>query len=1035
LASSFFRNLHLLWLTVVLLVVAGGSALLTMPRLEDPRIVNRTPIIITAVPGASAERVETLVTEPIEDELQDIGEIKDLSATSRAGVSIITVELVAAVGAGENERIFSKIRDRLGDVGPRLPPEAQSPILEDQRDPAAFTLLVAVGGRGDGSVSLNLLNRLAEDLSNRLQRLPGTEIVELFGAPDEEITVALDRTAAAELGLSPAAVAQRLALADSEEAAGVLRPPGFDIAVEVDGAFDSLSRIAAVPVATAPDGAVLRLRDIATTERDFREPPNQIALADGERVIFVAARMKGDAQVDGWAADARRVVEDYRAFAGGNVGFEIVFDQSTYTVERLLELAGNLGLGAFVVVLVVLVTMGWRAGLIVGMQLPLVALGSLYVIQMAGGALHQMSIFGMIIALGLLVDNAIVMTDHVTRALRAGKSPDQAVREAQSNLFLPLLASTITTVLAFAPIPLLPGSPGDFVGWIGGGVIVAILLSFLTAQTVVPALAARFVSKGRQHGWLATGVSWPSGVRAFEAALAYGLRRPLFGMLVAVSPALLGFALAPSLGNQFFPLVDRNMFDIRIWLPQSASLDRTRALVDEVDAHLHGLEEVRQVTWLVGASHPPVYYNLIENQDRSPHYAQGEVLVGTAGQADRLVRTLQRDLDAAFPEARIVLREYGQGPPVSADIQFRLFGRDVAQLQSLGERMRLALQEHEQVLHTRMTAPRAEPKLWVVPDEDAVRFAGLGLSDVSAQLRAALDGATGGAILENLAELPVRVRYADALRGDLAAIASAPIVRPGPPAADAGAPDWTPLPALASVELRPETPALSRFDRLRVNTVEAFVVNQALPITVGQQVLDRLAEEGFSLPRGVTLEQGGAAEQNTEAIGNLLVFVPSLSVLMVGALILIFRSLVKALILISVAGLCFGLAMLTTWAMSFPVSFNTILGTLGLIGIGLNDSIVVLTEIRREDDGSGRVEAIVKAVTNVLRHVTATTLTTIGGFLPLLLFIGGDFWPSLAIVLAGGVAGATLLSIGFVPAAYALAARLTARAQPIHGQA
>jgi multidrug efflux pump subunit AcrB len=522
------------------------------------------------------------------------------------------------------------------------------------------------------------------------------------------------------------------------------------------------------------------------------------------------------------------------------------------------------------------------------------------------------------------------------------------------------------------------------------------------------------------------GFAWPAGSRVFERCLRYGLRRPVLGMLVATSPALLGFAIAPSLGNQFFPLVDRNMFDVRIWLPQSASIAQTRALIERVDARLYAHDEVRQVSWVLGASHPPVYYNLIENQDRAPHYAQGEVVVRTAAQADRLVRTLQRELDAAFPAARILLREYGQGPPVTADIQYLLFGRDEATLQRLAERMREALQAHEEVLHTRMTTARGIPKLWVVADEDAARLAGLELADVADQLRTALLGRTGGSVLEGLAQLDVRVRYDDAARGDLAAMASAPIVRDPP--ADPGAPEWTPLPALGAFELRPETPALARYDRLRVNTVEGYVVNEGLPITIGNEVLAGLEAAGFALPPGYELEIGGAAEQNTEAIANLLLYVPALVVLMIGSLILIFRSVVNALILVAVAGLCFGLAMLTTWSMSFPISFNTILGTLGLIGVGLNDSIVVLSEIKKKDrDGTGDVDAVVEAVAGVLRHVISTTFTTMGGFLPLLIFIGGDFWPSLAIVLAGGIVGATLLSIGFVPAAYTLAARVAHR--------
>jgi multidrug efflux pump subunit AcrB len=1025
-ARTFLRNAHLLWLSIVLIVVAGTAALLTMPRLEDPRIVNRNPIVVTAAPGASAERVQSLVTVPIERALQDVSEIDELSSSSRAGVSVVSIALLPEVTSGQNERIFSKIRDRLGDVVPDLPPEAQAPVLEDQRDPAAYTLIVSLGPGEAGSASLNLLNRLAEDLAERMRRQSGTEIVEIYGAPDEEIVVEIDPAEVAELGLEPGEIATRLAAADSRRAAGILRPQDYDVTIEVDGAFDAVARIRAVPLAAAGDGAVLRLGEVATVERRLREPPQQIARVDGERRVLLAARADAGVQVDTWAAEARALVDDYRDGIGRNVAIATVFDQSVYTVDRLLELASNLALGALVVVLVVMATMGWRAGLIVGAQLPLVGLGALWLIATAGGALHQMSIFGMIIALGLLVDNAIVMVDKVTRGLKAGEDPEAAVARAQRLLFPPLLASTLTTVLAFAPIPMLTGAAGDFVGWIGGSVIVTIVLSFLTAQTVVPALSGRLLPGHLERGPLHAGFTWRRGLKGFRRVLDYALRRPLLALPVIVAPALAGFAIAPTLGNQFFPLVDRNMFDVRVWLPQSASIERTDAVVRAIDARLQDEDSVERTSWVVGASHPPVYYNLIENQDRSPFYAQGQVRVGTAAEADRLVRALQAEFDRTVPEARVLLREYGQGPPIFADIQYRLLGRDPQQLKAVGERMRQALQAHPDVLHTGMTTARGVPKLWLVPDEDEAQLAGLSLGDLAGQLSGALEGRTGGQVLEGLADLPVRVQWSQAARGDLDAVASTPVVRPGAgPGADAdGRVDWSPLEAFGRFDLRPETPSLARFDRLTANTVEAYVVNEGLPITVSAEVRAGLEAEGFALPPGVSLVEGGAAEQSGDAVGRLLGNVPPLAVVMIGALILVFRSVWKAALMTSVAALIVGIGFLTTWAAGFPFSFNMILGILGLIGVGLNDSIVVLSEIGEEDpEGTGDPTLVGQAVTNVLRHVVSTTLTTIGGFLPLLLLVGGDFWPSLAIVLATGIPFATLLSIGFVPATYVLVTR------------
>ena len=358
------------------------------------------------------------------------------------------------------------------------------------------------------------------------------------------------------------------------------------------------------------------------------------------------------------------------------------------------------------------------------------------------------------------------------------------------------------------------------------------------------------------------------------------------------------------------------------------------------------------------------------------------------------------------------MSQFAQGPPVEADVEFRLYGPSIETLQDLGDELRLRLAEHPGVLHTQATMGRGEPKLWL--DADEARLAGLSLSDIATQLQGSLEGTLGGSVIEDLEELDVRIRFEDERRRDLFDIRSTPLTA-------AGRPGWTPLSVLGELVLRPEVSAITRHDGLRANLIYGYTQNDALAIDVTDDVLTQLEETGFFLPSGYRLSIGGDAEDENKAIGNLMIYLPVLLTLMIATIVLSFRSVRLAGVLGVVAIQSVGLALLATWAYGFPVSFTTILGTLGLIGVALNDSIVVLAAIRSNPAARrGEVEAMADEVMGTLRHVISTTLTTVGGFLPLLIFVGGDFWPPLAIVLAGGLSGATILAVVFVPAAYRL---------------
>jgi multidrug efflux pump subunit AcrB len=1016
LALRFFDNRYLLVLGLLTILLAGYSALNNMPRIEDPRITNRYPRVVTFLPGASAERVEALVTDRIEDSLRELSEIKEIRSTSRAGVSVVQMELQDYIGPGENQQVFSKMRDRLNDVAADLPAGAAAPDFNDKNSAVAFSMVASIAWRDGTEPSFGVMNRLAEELADRFRGLGGTDNVRIYGEPNEEVSVSLDGGELSSLGMTAAQVARRIAQADTKLPAGALRSADRDLFIEVDGEFSSVERLRSIPLINGRDGGVVTVGDIADVRKSWRDPPFDMAYTDGRRSILIATQTRRDIRLDQWAVDARDMINQFSIENGAGVDIDVVFDQSTYTEERLSTLGGNLLAGAGLVMLVVFAGMGWRAAIIVGSSLPLSASLTVFGLSIAGQQIHQMSIFGMIIAIGLLIDNAIVMTDEVKKKLDLGEERTAAVQKALSHLFVPLLASTLTTVLGFMPVFLLPGAMGDFVGPIAISVVLALTASFFISITIIPALAGlalrRHVAGTERHWWV-DGICSSRMKALYQRFLKAALARPGLTIPATVVLPLLGFVLASTLGQQFFPPADRDQFEIEVWLSSDASIGRTEALTREIETVVRSYEPVKQVNWLIGGSYPTIYYNRIMKQEGNNAYAHGMVYTNSVQGAKELTTILPQVLSDSFPEARVVVSPFAQGPPVDAPVGFRIEGPNTAVLKERGDELRRIMHTVPGIVATRASVTGGQAKLNFAADEVAAGQMGLSLTEIAAQMQTDLEGEVGGSLLEDVEELPVRVRLRRDDRNSAASIASLSLV------AEPGSGRFIPASSIGNVELSPEASSISRLDGIRSNDVLGYISRDALAIDVTNAIMQRVAAEEFSVPPGYRFEVAGDSEQQSDALGDLLTYLPILLMLMVGTIVLSFRSNRLALVIGIVAVLSVGLGMLSLWLGGYARGFNAIIGSVGLIGVAINGTIVVLAAIRANTEShAGELDAIVRETIGATRHIVSTTATTVGGFIPLLLFTGGDFWPPLAIVIAGGVGFSITLSLLFTPATY-----------------
>jgi multidrug efflux pump subunit AcrB len=1013
--TAYYRNPYLLVMTIILIFAGGISSWFSLPKLEDPRIPQRFFLIITEYPGASARLVESSITVPLESALASTAEIKVVNSTSSTNSSVITIELDETVDDSNNQQFISRISDRVAAAARDLPSQALPPrIVEEESVASAFTFISALEWKGDGPPQLDILNRIARILKERIETLSGTEYVSLHGEPEEEIHVTVNASEIAELGLSMMQLGQVVQGSDSKSAAGRLFQNNKLTNIEVKGEFDSVARIEQLPIKSGENNVLLG--EIAAVERTHKQPEDNITLFNGQRTVLVASRIKPTEQTDDWTKKVHRIIDSVTDEVGDLVDIVPVFKQSKYTNDRLSVLGQNLLLGMLAVMGVVLIFMGWKSGLIVALSLPLTAGCVLFSLSVFDVKIQQMSMFGMIMAIGLLIDNAIVMTEEVRSRIQAGMDRITALKEAVDHLFTPLLASSLTTILAFMPILLIKGSSGDFIGTISVSVIFAIIFSYALSMTVIPSVCSRLEKPNEQNTsprWWVNGIQSTKHRDAFATFLKGTLGKPWLSIILSIALCAAGFMLAGTLPKVFFPAAERDMFEMRVWFEKDISVSGAQEKVLQIDEIIRNQKGVRQTVWSIGDSIPVFYYNQLMNNKQQNYYSEVVITTENVEQSKNLIDDLQTILNDQYPDLQIVTKAFSQGPPVEAPLELRIFGPQTDTLRILGEELRGVIAKQEGVLHTQASVSGGRPKIWFNADEQALADEGLRLDDVARQLRSAFEGIHAGSILEDVVELPVRISVSNQERASIEQLRSFPIMLPNG--------EWGPAAAFGTFSITPEAAAIGRRNGERVNIIHGYLTQGVKPIDVTNAIVAELTDKNWQLPEGYRWSIGGDAEESNKANASLKENLPVLILLMITSLVLAFRSFRMAAIIGIVAILSAGFGLLSLWISGFPIGFIPILGVTGLIGIAINGSIVVLAALNDNARArAGDIDAITEETIACSRHILSTTLTTIAGFIPLILLVGGQFWPPLAVVIAGGVGLSIILSLWFTPSVYKL---------------
>lgn len=990
---NLFDTLHkyqrLVFAMTVMFLVVGLASWFTMARQEDPSFPYRTGMVQVVFPGATATQIEKLITEPLEEQLAEVDEIRRMRSISRDDVVIVIVELLDRIY--DTDSAWDSVRIALEQAEQDFPEGVAELTLEDKRmDIPAVVLSLT------GSDDVVLLAEQAEKLKKQLLRVPGVSRIELNGDPDKELRVELDNATLNQLGINRDQIVAAIKANNQIIPGGLIRLDGHSLRIVSGSDVRQLEDLKSIPI-TLANGQKIPLNAVAHIHMAAREPKTAQSYHNGVRAIslgIIARRGQVDALALGQALRAK--VEDVRGdFAP--LGIHETFFQPDYVEERLTGLQWNLLGSIGIIALVVIVALGWRNGLVVAAVLPIVAIIALALYNLGGGILHQIAVIGMVISLGILVDNAIVVVEAIEQNLQQGMSRRDAVGATFKQMAMPLFSSTGTTVAAFIPLLLSKGGTGDFTRGIPVMIIIALIVSYLVSVFVLP-LVAEYLIRGRK--------SKPSrGLSRFSDFLVQVTRengkRVLFLVAVVMFAAL---TLVPHLKLQFFPAADRNQLVLDLTLPSNASIDESATASAEIEHRLLARDDVVSVYRTVGASGFRFYYNL-NAVPESPNTARMMINTTNLAANQVLIDWIEHTLQPLYPEATLVAKRLGQGPPTPAPIELRLQGDDSLALYQATDQVLGLLHQIEGTDMVRSDLDTGIAEMRVDVDKATAAELGLGRDQIAAALFGQSRGLDAGEYRYGDDPVTIRVRSHAGEYTLPQELASTTIY-------DArGQP--IPLDTVAKVSMHWSPAVIHHYQGQRTVTV----LSELAPGAAYNQILNALNEALATqpLPDGVHMQLGGDAEGSGDANSAILKTAP-LGIMMLLLFMLLefnsFKRLGIILVTIPLAGV--GIIPGLVFSDS-PFGFQSLLGVIALTGIVVNNAIVLLDAIdSRLKEGVDIDDAVDMAIKARTAPVLLTTITTVLGLLTLA-FSESTLWPPMAWAIISGLLMSTLLTLLVIP--------------------
>src|SRR2546423_1500740 len=989
---------------ILLMTAAGAYAFLMLGRAEDPSFTIKTLTVTTVWPGATAREMQDQVAEPLEKRLQELTWYDRVETTTRPGYAYMMVTLKDSTPPSSVQEEFYQARKKLGDGARKLPTGVLGPFVNDEYSDVSFALY-ALKAKG---MPMRELARQAEIIRQDLLHVPGVKKINILGERPEQIFIEFSYAKLTTLGVSAQDIVAALQRQNTVTPAGSIDTRGPQVFIRVDGAYGGVQAIADTPIVAA--GRTLKLSDVAEVRRGYEDPPSYIIRHQGEPAIMLAAVMQ-----EGWDGLALGKALKDRAAAIAQtlplgMTLDKVTDQAVNITSAVDEFMMKFAMALGVVLLVSLLSLGWRVGIVVAAAGPLTPVRLFLIMLETGRFFDRITLGALILSLGLLVDDAIIAIEVMVVKMEEGMDRISAAAYAWSHTAAPMLSGTLVTNAGFLPVGFAHSTAGEYAGNIFWVVGFALIVSWIVAVVFTPYLGVKLLPDIAPVPGGHTGIYSTPRYQRLRRLIAWAVdhRFKVAGMVVAVF-LLAGLGMG-FVKRQFFPSSDRPEVLVEVQMPEGTSIEATTAAAIQVEGWVGHQHEAKILTNYIGQGAPRFFFSY-NPELPDPAFAKLVILTPDARARDRLkLRLRERIAQGLAPEARVRASQLIFGPYPRYLVHFRVMGPDPDELRTAANQVQAVMRANP---HTRQVNPDSgerTPTVHFVLDQNRLQLMGLSSSEAAQQLQFLLTGVPVTQVREDIRTVDVVARSAGPERLDPARLGELTLTsRTG---------RAVPLSQIGHIEIRPEDPILRRRDRTPTITVQADFDEAMQPPEVSMEIEKALAPIIARLPNGYRIETGGNIEDSSKANSALLPVFPIMLLLTLLVLVLQARSLLALTVVFLSSALGLVGAVPILLVLHQPFGFNAILGLIGLSGILMRNTLILIGQIHtNEAQGLDPYDAVVEASVQRARPVLLTALAAVLAFIPLTTSV---FWGSMACTLIGGTAAGTVLTLLFLPALYAI---------------
>ena len=982
---------------MIVSVVAGLLAYLNLGRNEDPSFVIKTMVVSAAWPGATTEETLKQVTERIERALEETPHLDFMRSFTRPGFTTVFVNLEGKATPEQVHDTWYQVRNLVNDIRLTLPQGVIGPVFNDR---FGDTFGVIYGFTGDG-FNKREVRDFVETARSRLLTVPDVSNVEIIGAQDERIFVEFSVEKLAQLGINRMAVIQALQAQNAVSPSGVLQTGDEKLSLRVSGAFGSEDDIRNINL---PVGErMVRLADIATVTRGFADPPQPMFRVNGKDAIGIGIAMREGGDILALGQNVKTAMGEIVAGMPVGVDALLVADQSVTVEGAIDEFMTSLWQSVAIILAVSFISLGVRPGLVVALSIPLTLAVVFAVMQIGGIDMQRISLGALIIALALLVDDAMTTTDAMLSRLAAGDSREQAATYAFSRYAFAMLAGTLVTIAGFVPIGFAASSAGEYTFSLFAVVGIALIVSWFVAVIFSPLLGLWILAPPK-----AAASAEPGPVmRVYRGLLSGAIRVKHLTLAATVGLFVLSVLASPLIPRQFFPASDRPELLVDLQLPQNASIFASDSMVQRFDAALAGDPDVERSSTYVGRGAIRFYLPL---DARLPNdfFSQAVVVAKDLDARERLQKKLEKRLAEEFPNVVARIYPLELGPPVGWPVQYRVSGPDLAEVRTIALQLAEAMAQNPDVrmVNFDWIEPARELRLQV--DQDEARRLGLSSQQIAATLATVVSGMPVTQVRDDIYLIDVVARATDEQRVSLDTLSTLQVALPNG--------RTVPLSQFVTVSFGQDQPLVWRRDRIPTLTVQADVPAGVLPATVVDALAPVVDKVRNTLPQGYRIATGGTVEESAKSQASVLAVVPLMLLIMFTVLMFQLKSFQRLVIVLSVAPLGLIGVVSALLVSGKPLGFVALLGILALIGIITKNAVILIGQIDQERaEGKSVTDAAIAASMARFRPIMLTAVSTVLGMIPIAPTV---FWGPMAFAIMGGLLVATLLTLIFLPTLY-----------------